>query len=79
MVISVVFGVLVVELAVLAVEGSLVVLMVVVVGAVVVVVQMVGLVGTVVDSGTEFTLLSIVNRTNANIPTAKSAPRTRKR
>ena len=85
MVISVVvISVLAVVLVAIVVVGSLVVvavvvLMVVVVVVVLVVVQMVESVDTVVDSGSEFTSLSIVNRTNVNIPTARSAPRTRKR
>lgn len=51
----------------------------VVVVDVVAIVVMVGSVETVVDSGLELTSLSIVNRTNVNIPIPKSTPRTRKR
>ena len=66
------------SLVVVAVVVLMVVVVVVVLVVVLVVVQMVGSVDTVVDSGSEFTSLSIVNRTNVNIPTARSAPRMRK-
>ena len=78
MVISVVvFGVLVVVMVVVLVV-MVVVLMVVVVVVVESIVVGSTLAETVVDSGPEFILLLIVNRTNPNIPTPRSVPRMRR-
>ena len=80
MVISVVVFCVLTVVLIAIVVGSVVVVVVVMV-VLMVEVLMVGstLLDTVVDSGPEFTLLIIANRTNPNIPIPKSAPRTRKR